>query len=210
MPDATAIDRERTRLAISLSTLAGAVDALGFITLGGFFVSFMTGNTTRLAVGFADGHWREAATGGAIVVLFVGGAVAGFRTASRFPSHARQTVCVLLVLLLAAAAACHDAGADLAAAAAMTAAMGAENAIFQTGSGRTLGLTYMTGTLVRMAQDLANGKPWRDDFLLWAGLAGGAGLGALLHRAVGLDALWVTAAAAAAIVGPLGRLAPDR
>ncbi len=212
MPDANAIDRTRTRLAIALSTLAGAVDALGFITLGGFFVSFMTGNTTRLAVGLAAGDLREAATGGLIVLLFVCGALAGFATARSFPHHARQTVCALLVLVLAAGALCHDAGADHAAAAAMTLAMGAENSIFQSRSGKTIGLTYMTGALVRTAQHLADalaGGPrwlWLESFLLWAGLAVGAALGALLHHAIGLDALWVTAAAAAIIAVPLGRL----
>ena len=207
MPDASAMTDERTRLAIWLSTLAGAVDALGFITLGGFFVSFMTGNTTRLAVGLADGRWREAVTGGVIVFLFVAGALTGFAAARRFPGHAKQTVCALVALVLAAAALCHDAGADRAAAAVMTVAMGAENAIFQTDSRKSIGLTYMTGTLVRMARNLVNGRPWREDFLLWAGLAVGAALGALLHRAVGLDALWGTATAAAVIGVPLSRLA---
>ena len=36
-----------------LSGLAGFVDAIGFIKLGGFFVSFMSGNSTRLAVALA-------------------------------------------------------------------------------------------------------------------------------------------------------------
>ncbi|MEJ7926576.1 DUF1275 family protein [Sphingobium sp. AN641] len=37
--------------AIALAFLAGYIDVLGFLTTSGFFVSFMSGNSTRLAVG---------------------------------------------------------------------------------------------------------------------------------------------------------------
>jgi len=48
-------------LAACLSCLAGYVDAIGFIKTGGFFVSFMSGNSTRVGVGLAAGpdpKWR--------------------------------------------------------------------------------------------------------------------------------------------------------
>lgn len=38
-------------LAVCLSALAGYVVALGYLQLHGFFVSFMSGNSTRLGVG---------------------------------------------------------------------------------------------------------------------------------------------------------------
>ncbi|MDM8353607.1 DUF1275 family protein, partial [Brevundimonas diminuta] len=43
-----------------LAGLAGYVDSLGFLHLGGVFVSFMSGNTTRLAVNLAEGRWLAA------------------------------------------------------------------------------------------------------------------------------------------------------
>jgi len=44
--------RDQAR-AIGLAAIAGYVDAIAFVDLGGFFVSFMSGNSTRLAVGLA-------------------------------------------------------------------------------------------------------------------------------------------------------------
>ena len=57
--------RRDIALAASLSAIAGYVDAIGFLKLGGFFVSFMSGNSTRLGVGAATGHWETV--GGALV-----------------------------------------------------------------------------------------------------------------------------------------------
>ena len=42
-------------LAICLAALAGCVDAIGFLQLGGYFISFMSGNSTRLAVNLVSG-----------------------------------------------------------------------------------------------------------------------------------------------------------
>lgn len=46
-------DHRRRRLAVALAGLAGFVDAIRTISAGGFFVSFMSGNTTRLGVALA-------------------------------------------------------------------------------------------------------------------------------------------------------------
>ena len=206
------VDRAQTLLAVALAAIAGAVDALGFITLRGFFVSFMTGNTTRMAVGFAHGRWHEAAIGGTIIALFVAGAISGFTVARLVAASPKQAVALLLTTALLAAAICHDAGADRPAIASMTFGMGAENAIFQSRSGRAIGLTYMTGALVKMASQIVEactgGPPlrWLRELALWAALACGAALGALAHRWIGLDALWLVVAAASLVAVALRRL----
>ena len=54
-------------LALLLAGLAGYVDSLGFLHLGGVCVSFMSGNTTRMAVGLAGGSAVAAVAAGLIV-----------------------------------------------------------------------------------------------------------------------------------------------
>ena len=52
----TRYQRHHWFLAVALAALAGFVDAIGFLYTGGFFTAFMTGNSTRMAVGlFTDG-----------------------------------------------------------------------------------------------------------------------------------------------------------
>ena len=78
-------------------------DAIGFVESGGFFVSFMTGNSTRLAVGVAD--WQRAALlAGSIIAVFVTGVVAGSLLAARAGAKRTPVVLLCVALLLAFAA----------------------------------------------------------------------------------------------------------
>src|SRR6266566_240509 len=69
--------RRNITLACALSALAGYVDGIGFLHLGGLFVSFMSGNSTRMGVSLAEGHWLGAIEALGLVALFVVGAAAG-------------------------------------------------------------------------------------------------------------------------------------
>src|SRR5947208_1541360 len=89
--------------AACLSALAGYIDAIGFLSLGGFFVSFMSGNSTRLSVGLATGS-RDAATAGALIASFVAGVVLG-SLAGRGVERRRATLIVALVAIMLAGAA---------------------------------------------------------------------------------------------------------
>ena len=77
--------------------------------------------------------------------------------------------------------------------------MGLENAVFQIGGGAGLGLTYVTGALVKVGQLLAAALTggarfaWVPNLLLWAALVAGGVCGALVYRALGLDAIWFAA-----------------
>src|ERR1700694_4281266 len=69
--------RRNVALACALSARAGYVDASGCLHLGGLFVSFMSGNSTRMGVSLAEGQWLNAAKALGLIVLFVFGAAAG-------------------------------------------------------------------------------------------------------------------------------------
>ncbi len=189
-------------LACALSALAGYVDAVGFLELHGLFVSFMSGNTTRLAVGLAQGD-SVAAAGGGLIALFVVGVVLGSLTGRFAGERQAPAVLQLVTTLLALAALCGSFGYRIAAIGGMAMAMGAENAVFTRNGEVSIGLTYMTGTLVKFGQHLAAALAgetsfgWLPYLLLWASLAAGAVLGALAYPYFGLNALWVASIAAA-------------
>jgi uncharacterized membrane protein YoaK (UPF0700 family) len=195
-------DRRLKLMAACLSALAGYVDAIGFIKLGGFFVSFMSGNSTRLAVGLAQGS-SQALLAAGLVIMFVTGVVTGALAGKAANNHRRRAVLILVTTLLAAAGALGALGVPSAAIGAMVLAMGAENAVFEQDGEIHIGLTYMTGTLVKLGQRLAMALvggarwAWRPYLLLWLGLILGATAGAAVYPYWGLSGLWVAAAAAA-------------
>lgn len=189
-------------LAAGLSALAGFVDATGFLKLGGFFVSFMSGNTTRLAAGLAMGTPAAAIAAG-LVALFVIGVMAGTLAGHAARRHRPVIVLVLVAGLLATAALLGMLGLTRGAVIAMTLAMGAENAVFTREGEVHIGLTYMTGTLVKLGQRLTaallgvRDTGWASYLLLWLGLTAGAVAGAMLYPWLGLNNLWLAAVVAA-------------
>jgi len=198
----TRYDRRVQALAVGLSALAGFVDAMGFIELGGFFVSFMSGNSTRLGIGIIE-RSQNAAIAGALIAIFVAGVIAGSLTGRVAGSHRRPAVLMLVATLLALAAACSAIGMTQIAVAAMALAMGAENSVFEEGEDVHIGLTYMTGALVKFGQRAAAALMGGDRsaclpyIVLWGGLVVGAVTGAATYTLVGLGGLWFAAAVAA-------------
>jgi uncharacterized membrane protein YoaK (UPF0700 family) len=194
-------------LACALSALAGYVDGIGFLHLGGLFVSFMSGNSTRMGVHLADGHWHDAAEALGLIALFVIGAAAGSLIALGRGAHRQPQVLLAEALLLAAGALCYMFGRPNLAVAPIVLAMGLENAVFQIDGSAGLGLTYVTGALVKVGQHvaaaLAGGSRWgwAPSLLLWAALAAGSACGALAYEWINLAAVWFAAGAALALSG---------
>jgi len=78
-------------------------------------------------------------------------------------------------------------------------------AIFQIEGGAGLGLTYVTGALVKvgqlMAAALTGGRRWDwvPNLLLWAALVAGSACGALAYHWINLAAVWFAAGVALAL-----------
>ena len=199
--------RRNLVLACALSALAGYVDGVGFLHLGGLFVSFMSGNSTRLGVSLAQGHWSNAAEALGLIALFVIGAGSGSLIVLGQGPHRQSRVLLAEGLLLTASALCYGFGFADVAVAAMVLAMGMENAVFQIEGGAGIGLTYITGALVKVGQFGAaalKGGPrwaWLASLSLWAALVIGAVCGALVYRWINLTAIWFAAGAALALSG---------
>jgi uncharacterized membrane protein YoaK (UPF0700 family) len=187
-------------LAVCLACLAGYVDALAFRALGGFFVSFMSGNSTRLGVGLTDGALGPMLAG-RLIATFVLGVILGSFVGRAAAARRRPAVMIFVTLLLLIAAALNDLAAPGWAIGCMALAMGAENAVFDRDGEVSIGLTYMTGTLVKLGQRvtaaLLGGDrwAWAPYAVLWLGLVLGALTGGLVYLRCGLDGLWLGAAA---------------
>lgn len=200
-----AYQRPAHRLAFALAALAGFVDALGFLQLGGLFVSFMSGNSTRLAVGLAAPP-GAAALAALLIAAFVGGVIAGSLVSAAVAEKQRKAavLAVVTAALIAAAASRHAPGGTIVVAA-MAAAMGCANTVFQREGEVSIGVTYMTGTLVKLGQRIAqalrggNRFGWTPYLLLWAALLAGALAGAASYAQIGLGSLWIAAAWSAAL-----------
>jgi uncharacterized membrane protein YoaK (UPF0700 family) len=197
--------RRDIALACALSALAGYVDGIGFIQLGGLFVSFMSGNSTRLGVSLAEANWSNAGISLGLIALFVGGAAVGSLIVLGRGRYPQALVLLTEAVLLAAAALSHHFGDTALAIALIVLAMGLENAVFQIEGGGGLGLTYVTGALVKVGQLMAvamrgGGRwDWMPNLLLWAALVAGSAVGALVYIRINLAAIWFASAAALAL-----------
>jgi uncharacterized membrane protein YoaK (UPF0700 family) len=196
-------DRRLLALAICLSTLAGFVDSIGFLHAGGFFVSFMSGNSTRFAVGLSEGA-SAALTALGLIAGFVTGVTLGAVIGHKAGERRRTAVLLTVTLLLLSAALLAPFNGTLPMIA-MVLAMGIENAALTDHGEVKVGLTYMTGALVRIGHGFGNvlmgieRLRWTVDMGLWCGLVSGAIGGAFAYRWLGMGALWLASGFAAAL-----------
>ena len=201
-------------MAIGLASLAGFVDAIGFLELGGLFVSFMSGNSTRMAVGAAIGA-RRSLVALVLIAVFVVGVIVGALLGEMATRWRKQAVLGLVTcLLLLASVLTTQNGEIRGSILLMTLAMGAANNVFQRDGEVSIGVTYMTGTLVKFGQKVSatimGGAPleWLPYLTLWIGLVAGAILGGVIFPRLGLRALWIACGFSALLLAGAFGLGP--
>lgn len=175
-------------LGMVLTATAGFVDAIGFIELGGYFVSFMSGNTTQGGAAVITGDWKVVGLTLSLVALFFIGSVFGTLLATTNPRWAPSLVSGAVALGVGATLALQLNGFKAEQSMLiLAAAAGAQNAILPMRGAVRLGATFVTGTLYVAGQDLAfalRGKVprwrWVQHLAIWVSLFIGAAIGALL------------------------------
>lgn len=188
-------------LGLLLTAAAGMIDVVGFIELGGFYTSFMSGNTTQLGAGLAHVGSALLLPAG-LLAMFVTGSFFGSLISTLGPRGGRiGTLSLVIIALLVAVALYANGFSPAQSMLTLAAAAGAQNAVLQPAGAARLGATFVTGTLFAVGQDLARAvrreaPPWRwvQHLLVWASLLLGAAIGALAYKHWHVGALLVPGA----------------
>ncbi len=206
---------------LAFAALAGWVDAIGFVYLGSFYLSFMSGNTTRIAVASTAGEWGAFLKGGGIILSFFAGAFAGTLAADASGRFRLPVLLMSELALFCAAIWLTQTTPGLLALLPVAAAMGMQNDLRQRAAHADVGKTFVTGSLFGAGQSLARaltGKAPRAEWLAhlssWLAFFLGATGGAYaLHRSNLLSNLYAIAALLvflAALTAPARGFAHDQ
>ncbi|HJF13552.1 MAG TPA: DUF1275 domain-containing protein [Enteractinococcus helveticum] len=216
---AASLSTRQQLLAVGLTANAGFVDGLFFIHLGGYFVSFMSGNSTRAAAALAEGHVDEWFVATLLIFCFVVGVMlssfavrfgpkrfhppAESLLSQQVTPHGSAVWTAFLLMMLGGITASIPVLSPYAPFV-IASATGAVNGTFTRRGEVTVGLTYMTGTLVKMGQSLASAIALRSSvylfrfvryLFLWSAIAVGALLGAWAYVVMGLSSVWLAVVA---------------
>ncbi|MCM6775280.1 YoaK family protein [Nocardia sp. CDC159] len=197
-----------TRLASALLILAGFIGAAAYTHSQGYFVTFMTGNSERAVLGGFLGD-RELALGAAgLIVCFLAGVVVASICRRYWWRNHPHGATMLTTLALSIAAAVdallywHDRDLGLTPILFVAFGMGSLNTSFVKNGETAIPVTYVTGTLVKLAQGIerhmAGGthRDWLGYAVQWCSFVLGGFIGGLVSLVVdGRDMLF------AAVVG---------
>ena len=212
-PDVLAGGRAAWRdlaVAAGMAFLAGATDVTGLRLLHDLFVSFMSGNTTMLGVAIGGGDWSRSSVILGLIGPFVAGAAFGAVLAKLGGTRHAALVALVVAGLLAVPLLWPGATATM-----LVLAMGTLNASMTRVGAVSVGLTYVTGTLVKLGEGLgralcgdAGGWTWLWQAPMWLSLLAGAVVATAMGREFG-EAIWPLPATALVLAGAALARGPD-
>ncbi|KQP54919.1 hypothetical protein ASG40_11150 [Methylobacterium sp. Leaf399] len=185
-----------------MTALAGYVDALGFIRLGGLYTSFMSGNTTQFAVHLGHGEPGGALLPALLIAAFLLGGICGGGFSALLPPRWGTPAILAFetVVVAAAFSAAVTTPTDHVASLLLALAMGAQNAVLAHVQGFRAGTTFVTGALFgfgqKLALALAGRGPrfaWMGDGFVWLSLLVGSLTGTIAYAELSLYALAIPA-----------------
>lgn len=207
----------RLMFGLAFALLAGWVDAVGFIYMGQFYLSFMSGNTTQLGVALAGLHQQQILRGASVILSFFVGAFSG-SLLSDASGKFRMTALMLTELaLFGLAISLTNMRPGFHALLPIAVAMGMQNALRQMIGHAAIGRSFVTGALFSAGQSLARAltgaapkAEWLFFLSSWIGFLLGATGGALVLGRFGLlPNLYGVAAALAFLAFLTGIIALD-
>ncbi|CAM4383304.1 YoaK family protein [Nocardia ninae] len=212
------------RLSWVLAALAGLIGAAAFMHTAGYFVTFMTGNTERAILGHFNDQKDTAAAAAGLLASFVGGVVVASWCRRHYWSGHPHGPTLLTTFSLATASIIdivrfqnpETADIDFVPILFVAFGVGALNTSFVKDGEVSVPLSYVTGTLVKLAQGIerhisgGDYADWLGYFLLYLSFALGALLGGLLSMLVAGWAMLITATVVCLIVTGYTYLHLDR
>lgn len=194
---ASEIFDSEARLSWLLAGLAGVLGATAFTHSAGYFVTFMTGNAQRAALGYFRGDVVLSVTAGLLILCFVAGVVVASVCRRHFwVAHPHgPTMLTTFSLLAATLVDVIDEGweenlLDFAPIMLVAFAIGALNTSFVKNGEVSVPLSYVTGTLVKMGQGIerhiagGTAADWLGYFLLFSSFSLGAVVGGCISLVV--------------------------
>jgi uncharacterized membrane protein YoaK (UPF0700 family) len=188
--------RTRDGLAIALTLVTGATDAVAFTRLGSVFTSVMTGNMVLLGVAVGRNELSAFEHTGLAVIAFIIGTIAGAHIAGAprtddpvWPRPLSLALGVELAIFIAVAIGWWASGSDptgmvqSAELAASALALGIQSSAVLRLNVSGLSTTYLTGTLTTLVQTLTTTRRLKGagrSLCLLIALVAGAAIGALL------------------------------
>ncbi|MFF3221404.1 YoaK family protein [Nocardia suismassiliense] len=219
-----AIFDNEARLSWVLAALAGLIGAAAFMHTAGYFVTFMTGNTERAILGHFHDQKDTAAAAAGLLASFVSGVVVASWCRRHYWSGHPHGPTLLTTFSLATASIIDivrfqnpdTAEIDFVPILFVAFGVGALNTSFVKDGEVSVPLSYVTGTLVKLAQGIerhmsgGDYADWLGYFLLYLSFALGALLGGLLSMLVAGWAMLITATVVCLIVTGYTYLHLDR
>ena len=190
-------------VAAALTWIAGFVDAVGFVSLGRIYTANMSGNSVAIGMRAAAQNWPEMLQRFWPVAVYVTGLLLcrilieiGARERIRAIASLAFAGEIALLVPACLATSSYAAAQSYLYIALLALAMGAQNAALTHFSSLTLHTGFVTGTLLKMSEELTKFLTWAFDQMRKPG----ASIPAVLARArnqkpfrlaAGLTALWL-------------------
>jgi uncharacterized membrane protein YoaK (UPF0700 family) len=203
--------RQVYRTVALLCSIAGAVDALAYLSLGKLFVANLTGNTVLFAYHAAERHWAASAERLALIFAFLIGVITNRLLKRWIQSEKRRLNPAVVSLTIECSVLCTLALFStqgylrVALLLALAWTMGLQNDAFQHIGPVNLNTTFLTGDIEKLGGMLADSATESEKHrqhrqrivafaTAWLAYAGGALLGALGSHLFQLRALLLPAA----------------